>query len=204
MHEDRAGQCLLLSGARHRDGCGHRRALNPYGVPYPTDGIGKNPRAGAKRGDRMENLGIQGYAPNVATLGTVSLASLYDPQGKTHDVVIIVAGSLWDTYTGHTLTAIKGSTKRIATFAVLGEGASPGTPATLANLAPWRGVYPWATTSLDAGFTKLGVSFDAQAVPFVMFLDARTMEISSAGVGGLTTPGVDGEVASITSQPASY
>jgi len=180
-------------------------ALNPYGVPYPTDNIGTTPRAGAKRGDRMENIGFQGYAPGVATLGTVSLASLYDPQGKTHDVVIILAGALWDTYTGQTLTSIKGSTKRIATFAVLGEGTSPGTPATLANLAVWRGTYPWATTSLDAGFSVLGVYFAAQAVPLVIFLDARTMEIATSGVGGLTTTQmVDTAVTEITNRPASY
>ena len=179
-------------------------ALNPYGVPYPADRIGKNPRAGSKPGDRMVNLGLQGYGPGVATLGTVSLASLYDPQGKTHDVVIIVAGALWDQFTGATLTSIKGSTKRIATFAVLGEGSAVGTPATLANLATWRGTYPWATTSLDAGFMVLGAYFDAAAVPFVMFLDARTMEIASAGVGGLTTQSVDTAVTEITSRPPSY
>ncbi len=180
-------------------------SLNPYGVPYPTDNIGTSPRAGAAPGNRMKNIGLQGYAPNVATLGTVSLASLYDPQGKTHDVVIIVAGALWDTFTGQTLTSIKGSTKRIATFAVLGQGATAGTLATLANLATWRGTFPWATTSLDAGFSVLGAYFDAQALPFIMFLDARTMEIATAGVGGLTTTEmVDSGVTAITSRPASY
>jgi len=86
----------------------------------------------------MQNLVLNGYAPNSTTLGPVSLADLYDPQGKTHDVVILVAGAMWDTFTGQTLTAIKGSAKRIATLAVLGEGTTPGAPATLANLATWR------------------------------------------------------------------
>jgi len=179
--------------------------LNPYGVPYPTDHLGKNPRTGSQRGDRVSNLSMQGYSPGSTTLGIVSLANLYDPQGKTHDVVILVAGALWDAYTPQMLAAIKGSTKRIATFAVLGEGVSPGAPATLANFSTWRGSYPWATTGLDAGFVRLGPFFDAAAIPFSMFIDARTMEIASASVGAITTtPDIDTAVTAVTSLPAAY
>ncbi|MBX3187651.1 MAG: hypothetical protein KF819_11575 [Labilithrix sp.] len=179
--------------------------VNPYGVPYPTDNIGTKPRAGSVRGDRIANASFQGYAPGKTTLGTVSFADLYDPQGKTHDVVIVVAGGLWDAYTPQTLNAIKASTKRIATLAVLGEGTTPGAPATLANLATWRTSHSFATTALDAGFKVFGSYFDATAVPFVMFIDARTMEIASAGVGGITTTqAIDSAVTGITSRAASY
>lgn len=179
--------------------------LNPYGVAYPTDHLGTTARVGSTRGDRIANFSMQGYRPAATTLGAVSLASLYDPQGKTHDVVIVVAGGLWDTYTQQTLASIKPSTKRIATLAVLGEGTSPGTAATLANLSTWRAAYPWATTALDSAFAVFGPFFDAQAVPFVMFIDARTMEIASAGVGAITTTaGIDSAVTTVTSRAAAY
>ncbi|HSO37652.1 MAG TPA: hypothetical protein VLT33_34235 [Labilithrix sp.] len=179
--------------------------LNPYGVPYPTDHLGTRARGGDTRGDRVSNLSMQGYPPGSTTLGTVSLASLYDPQGKTHDVVVIVAGALWDTFTPKTLAAVKGSTKRIATLAVLGQGVSPGATATLANLSTWRASYPWATTALDSGFVALGPFFDGAAVPFVMFIDARTMEIASAGVGSImTSQEIDTAATAVTSLPAAY
>lgn len=179
--------------------------LNPYGVAYPTDHLGTNARAGATRGNRIANVSLQGYAPGSTTLGKVSFANLYDPQGKTHDVVIVVAGALWDSFTPKTLDAIKGSPKRIATLAVLGEGTSPGVPATLANLSSFRALYPWATTALDAGSAVFGVFFDAAAVLLVMFIDARTMEIAQSGVGGITTTQeIDAAVVAVTSRPAAY
>ncbi len=178
--------------------------LNPYGVAYPTDHIGTRWRSGATRGDRISNLSMQGYPQGSTTLGSISLADLYDPQGKTHDVVVLMAGALWDTFTPQTLAAIKGSTKRIATLAILGEGPSPGTAATLTNLSAWRASYPWATTALDAGFVKLGPFLDRMALPLVMFIDARTMEIASGGVGAMTTQDVDTAVAAVTSLPAAY
>jgi hypothetical protein len=179
-------------------------SLNPYGVPYPTDHLGWNPRAGTKAGDRIGNHSFPGYPPGSSTLGTVSLADVYDPQGKTHDVVFVVAGGLWDVYTGETLKTIKASTKRIATFAVVGEGTSPGTPATLTDLAAFRTKYPWPTVALDSAFKVFGVAFDAAAVPLVMVLDARTMEIATSGVGGLTQVSqVDDAVTAVTSRPAT-
>jgi len=60
----------------------------------------------------------------------------------------------------------------------------------------------WAEAS---GFTKLGVFFDAAAVPFVMVIDARTMEIASAGVGGVTSSSeIDAQADDVTSRPAAY
>ncbi len=50
-----------------------------------------------------------------------------------------------------------------------------------------------------------GRFFDAQAVPFVMFIDARTMDIASAVVGGITTTAdIDSAVTTVTSRPAAY
>lgn len=180
-------------------------ALNPYGVAYPTDHLGTKSRDGAGRGDRIANLSLQGYAPGSTALGTVSFANLYDPNRKSHDVIIVVAGSLWDPYTKAGLDAVKASTKRIATLVVLGEGTSSGVPATLANLSTWRASYPWATTALDAAFKVFHPFFDAAAVPLFMVIDARTMEIVQGGVGALTTAhDIDAAVNAVTSRPAGY
>ena len=179
--------------------------LNPYGIPYPTDHIGLKPRAGSTRGDRVENLGFQGYKPSSSTLRKVTLADLYDPDGKTHDVVFLVGGTLWSVPDQGTYDAITASSKRVAMLAVLGEGTSPGQPATLSNLANFRAQYTTATTALDAGFAVLGAYFDSSAVPFVMVIDARTMEIASAGVGGLTSVSqVDAAVTAVTSRAPAY
>lgn len=180
-------------------------ALNPYGIPYPTDHIGIKPRAGSTRGDRVENLGFQGYKPSSSTLGKVALADVYDPDGKTHDVVILVGGTLWSVPDQGTFDSITASSKRIAMLVVLGEGTSPGQPATLSNLANLRAQYTTATTALDADFAVLGAYFDKSAVPFVMVIDARTMEIASAGVGGLTSVSqVDAAVTAVTSRAPAY
>jgi hypothetical protein len=40
---------------------------------------------------------------------------------------------------------------------------------------------------LDTGFTIFGTYFDTASVPFMMFIDARTMEIDRAGVGAIET-----------------
>ena len=179
--------------------------LNPYGVPYPTDHLGVNARSGSARGDRVKNLRFQGYKPGSTTLGSVSLADLYDPDGMTQDVVFLVGGTQWSAPDQATLDSLKASSKRIATLAVLGEGTSPGQAATLTNLSTYRAKNSFATTALDSGFTILGVFFDASAVPFVMVIDARTMEIASAGVGGLTTVSqVDSAVTAVTSRAAAY
>ena len=184
---------------------GSGSSLNPYGVPYPTDHLGINARSGSTRGDRVKNLTFQGYEPSSTTLGSVSLAALYDPDGMTHDVVFLVGGTQWSAPDQATLNSIKASSKRIATLAVLGEGTSPGQAATLTNLSSFRTKNSFATTALDSGFTVLGVFFDPASVPFVMVIDARTMEIASAGVGGLTTVSqVDSAVTAVTSRAAAY
>jgi hypothetical protein len=179
--------------------------VNPDGVPYPTTHIGWTARTPTTRGDRIANLSFQGYRPNGPTLVTVSMADLYDPQSKKRDVVIIVGGGIWDTYTGGMLDAIHGSTKRIATLAVVGEGMKPGIPATRGDLSTWTGTYPWATTVLDAGFTKLAEAFNAAAIPLVMVIDTRTMEIDRSAVGAVTsTADIDALVDAVTNRPAAY
>ena len=179
--------------------------VNPYGDPYPTDNIGVNARSGTQRGNRVKNHNFQGYKPSSSTLGRVALADFYDPDGKAIDVIVMVGGTLWSSVDQPTLNAISGSTRRIATMAVLGEGTSPGTPATLTNLTTFRTKNTFAATGLDAGFAVIGVYFDAAAVPFVMVIDARTMEIASAQVGGITSASqIDAAADDVMSRPPAY
>jgi hypothetical protein len=133
------------------------------------------------------------------------MADLYDPDAKTHDVVFVVVGAAWSSPCQSTLDTVKTSTKRIATLAVLGEGATPGSPATLTDLSTFRTKNAFATTVLDAGYQIFGAYFDAAAVPFIMVLDARTMEIAAAGTGAVTNVSdIDTLVTQITSRAAAY
>lgn len=179
---------------------------NPYGVAYPTDHIGWHPRVDLTRGDRIGNHALYGYHRGFSTLSTVSLADLYDPQGKTHDVIVIVGCGAWDIYSTYTLQAVMSSKKRIATLAVLGEGESPaGVPATLADLKSFQTKYPSLTSALDSVFKVFRPAFDFDALPLVMVIDARTMEIARSAVGGLTTvDAIDAEVTKVTSAAAAY
>jgi hypothetical protein len=177
----------------------------PAAGPYPTDHIGTNARAGTKPGDRIQNFSFQGYRANATTVTTISLGDFYDPQKTKYDVVIILADGAWDTFRTKVLDAIKPSTRRIATLAVLGEGTSVGTPSKQSELDAVRPMHPFANHVLDAGFAKLGVFFDAAALPFIAFIDARTMEIDTAGVGAITTTAdIDNLVDAITSRPPAY
>ncbi len=169
---------------------GSESELNPYGVAYPTDHVGWNALTGTTRGDRIPNVSLQGYPAGSKSLGTVSLANLFDPEGRTHDVLVIVGGGVEET-TGNTTLKVLGpmvgdsqtSSTRIAALAVVGLGKGLEAPATLSDLSTWRTAYSWATTALDPSFAAFEPAFDAEAVPLVMIIDSRTMEILDRGIG---------------------
>src|SRR4051794_22850765 len=74
-------------------------AKNPYGVPYPTDRLGWTIRSGDTPGDAIENLTWPGYAPNGAGKNRdVQLADVYDPEGRTHDIVALLSMAIWNVY----------------------------------------------------------------------------------------------------------
>lgn len=178
---------------------------NPDGVPYPLDHLGWAARAGSVRGDRIANLVMKGYPAGASTLGTVSMADLYDPQGTRHDVVIVLGHTLWDPPSKGMITALKGSTKRIARFLALAEGDEPSKTASLADLSPSRASYPSAFHGFDPSFAQLRPALDEEAIPLVIILDARTMEITRAAVGAITTvAAIDDAVSAITSRAPSY
>jgi hypothetical protein len=159
-------------------------AKNPYGIPYPNQFLGLRPRSGSTRGDVLADLSFTGYLPNATTTSTVRLASVFDPEGRTHDVVALVLVAAWDTYSNAFVNALSALPARVAVLTVLGEGMSPGAAATASNLDAWHTKRPTVWNVLDPAFAQFGTLFTAaNAVPVFVILDARTMEIVSAEPG---------------------
>lgn len=183
-------------------------AKNPYGVAYPTAHLGWTVRSGSTPGDVIANLTFPGYAAGAGTTtGTISLADVFDPEGRTHDMVAVLLVTRWDANSNQMLVALsKGLPARVALFAVLGEGPTAGTAATAADLGSWHTKYPAVASYLDPKFSQWTTLLTVAAVPYVIELDARTMETVSAEVGALTSPKSDLETAAaaIKARPASY
>ncbi len=180
---------------------------NPYGVPYPTANLGWRARAGRTAGLVMPNVKLVGYLPGASATSPVSLADVFDPQGKTHDLVAVFLCASWSAPSNQLMAEIdKGAPKRVAMLAVLGEAASVGTPATLGSLEAWRPKVPATVHNLlDPSWSKFtGITVDA--VPYVVLLDARSMEIVSASPGFSASPAADLEAAAadVKARPVSY
>ena len=112
---------------------GARPAVNPYGVPYPTDHIGTRVKALQTPGSRIQNFSFASTPKG----STISFADFFDPERRTYDVVVVVGGGMWDPHTAKTLDALVGSTKRIARVNVLGQGNDSDKAATSTELATW-------------------------------------------------------------------
>lgn len=183
---------------------------NPYGVPYPTQGIGTRVRAANVRGSVIENLLFTGYAPFATSTSRVQLADVYDPQGRTHDIVALLLVARWDVYSNDMTQKLASSLPvRVAILSVLGEGLTPGEASTLSDLAPWRMQVntPPVWVVLDPSFPHLRPLLDdKKALPGVIVLDARTMEIVSGLVGAPSKPKQDLEAIrdTVKARPPSY
>lgn len=161
--------------------------MNPYGFEYPTSFLGTRVRVGAARGSVIANLKFIGYAPNATNANGVQLADVFDPQGRTHDIVALILNGSWDPASQEMMAALRsGIPARVALVSVLGEGSTRGAAATPSELATWRlqsGV-PSAWFLLDPAFNQFPVPlFSHETLPALVILDARTMEIVSSGVG---------------------
>lgn len=171
--------------------------VNPDGKPYPTDNIGTNPSThkssgtvGA-RGQRLANYKFLGYPEGSAEAGLkpVSMANFYDPDGKRYKLIMIQAAGVWcgvcKTEMGFKQTiadALKA--QGVALITTLAEGSKTGEPAIETDLVGWANRYKTNYPQLlDPGNKNLGVFYDAAALPWNAYVDARTMEILSAGVG---------------------
>ncbi len=177
---------------------------NPYGVAYPTQNLGYLARRGNVAGNVIENykfLGHQAAANSGSVLDptqpltTVSLADYFDPQQKLGPngtgikVIHLSVAAYWcvpcNNETDDTVAVAAGLTaKGVVFIQALDDGPSEGTPATPQDLSNWINKHKSNFTEmLDPGLRNLGQFFDAAAVPFNANIDARSMEILSAGVG---------------------
>ena len=177
---------------------------NPYGVPYPTSNIGYLARRGNVAGNVIQNYKFQGYmgpadgsaqTDTSAGLKNVALADFFDPQGKLGPngtgikIIHLSVAAVWcgpcNDETDQTSSVAASLAQQGAVFVqALDDGAQVGTPATQTDLNTWIVKHKSNFTEmLDPGLKNLGQFFDAAAVPFNANIDARTMEILSAGVG---------------------
>jgi len=165
--------------------------------------VGWKARQGTTPGDVVPSVSLQGYRASSSTLTTIAITDYLDKSSATRDAVVVILGAEWDLHTANVVDAAQASTKRIATLVVLGQGAVMGQSATSSDLSAWRASHPGVDNALDAGFAVFD-AWDKNAVPYVMLLDARTLEIAYASVGELKTAALDAQVDAITSRPPAY
>jgi len=168
---------------------------NPEGVPYPTDNIGTLARRPGRPGNRIQNFKFLGY-PNANVAGglqPVSLAQFFDPEGKRFKIIHIQASGVWcsacqaETKTVVPLKAELDQRKTVWLVS-LAEGPTPGTASKQRDLDGWIAEFKSPFTHwLDPNNANLGPFYDAAALPWNANIDARTMEILTAGTGGVVT-----------------
>lgn len=184
-----------VGGEGNNAGAEQASDKNPDGVPYPTDNIGTNPRLAKKPGNRIFNYKFLGYPDGDMSKGLqpLSLASFFDPEGKRYKLIHIQASGSWCVYCQketEIVTPLKAKleAKKVVWVMSLAEGPAVGSPATKGDLDKWMNNYKAPYTHLwDPGNKNFGVFYDAAALPWNANIYAKTMEILSSGVGGVTT-----------------
>jgi thiol-disulfide isomerase/thioredoxin len=170
---------------------GQGTEVNPYGVAYPTKNLGYQARAGNRPGSIMRNYKFLGYRDGDPSKGTtvISLADYFDPQMKANKVIHFSAGALWCPPCNEEATALvpeiaKLKTKKVTVIQAIIEGNTRGTGSTLVDLTDWQERHKVNfTIFLDPKQGNLGQFFEAAAIPWNAYLDARSMEVLASGVG---------------------
>jgi hypothetical protein len=168
---------------------------NPDGKPYPTTNIGTRARSGKTPGNTIANYKFMGYPDGDVTKGFVplSLASYFDPAGTKFRMIHIQASGSWCVHCQketETVTPLRQQLldRKVVWIISLAEGSVPGTPSTVTDLKKWVAEFKAPYTHfLDPGNRNLGPFYDAAALPWNATIDARTMEIVDAHVGGAET-----------------
>lgn len=169
---------------------------NPDGVPYPADNIGTLERKGTRPGNRIQNFKFLGYPDgNVGGgLQPISLAQYFDPTGTRYKIIHIQASGSWcSACRAETEVVVPMKAELEAKKAVwlvsLAEGKTPGQPSAQKDLDRWINDFKSPYTHwLDPGNANLGPFYDRTALPWNANIDATTMEILTAGTGGVTNP----------------
>jgi hypothetical protein len=176
---------------------------NPDGIPYPTDNIGTIERKPGKAGNRIQNFKFLGY-PNADKSGglqPVSLAQYYDPTGARFRIIHIQASGSWCSACRaetEVVVPMKATLeeKKAVWLVSLAEGPTPGTASKQKDLDKWIADFKSPFTHwLDPNNANLGPFYDRTALPWNANIDAKTMEILTAGTGAVTS--TDGIIAEI-------
>lgn len=176
---------------------------NPDDVPYPTDNIGTQDRSSGKPGNRIANFKFLGYPDaNVeGGLQPISLAQYFDPSGTRYRIIHIQASGVWCSACQAETRAVvplkaELDEKKAVWLVSLAEGPTPGAPSKKSDLDGWIARFESPYTHwLDPGNQNLGPFYDRTALPWNANIDARTMEILTAGTGAMTTAdGILGEI----------
>ena len=180
---------------------------NPYGVPYPTKNLGWKARLDKNPGNVIPNVSVTGFLPGKTLTSKLSLVDVFDPDGKTHDLVAVLLCASWDSVSNKMMADLSAAApNRVALFSVMGEGPTVGVAATLQNLETWRAKVPSvAFNGLDPSFSQF-TGVQVTALPTIVLLDARTMEIVSLEAGGPTDPKAEFEAAAadVKARPPAF
>ncbi len=150
---------------------------NPYGAAYPTLHLGWRVRESATAGEVIPNLTFVGLLPGATTPSRVQMADAYDPEGRTHDLVVVCLINL-DGLADSLLGPIAaGRPARTAVMVAVGNGKGFNVPATAADLQPAREKLPFGLTVIDPSFQSFLPNLTLQGLPSLVYLDARTMEL---------------------------
>jgi hypothetical protein len=168
------------------------RDVNPDGVPYPTDHIGRNEHAGRRSGDRIPNFTFQAYVDGDRSAGleTVSLADYYDPDQKRHKVLHIQLAATWCGYCSSEVSATVKVKEELGAEGVVFLEVVLAGPTVLKGPA-LEEVDDWIerhktnfTVGIDVRarrFASMGV--DGTVMPWDMLIDTRSMEILESSGG---------------------
>ncbi len=174
---------------------GAGRATNPYGVFYPTSGIGRRPRQGSQPGDVIENLQFSGYAAGDISSGlrTISMVDYFDPNTKKYKIVVVAGTSNACPYCQKEADDVASmreqfQSDKVAFLNAVLEG-SKQTASTKSDLDAWvKTRHANFPAFLDPGGEKLA-RYGLSAYPLNIVIDARSMEILAV-VSGDPTDGI--------------
>ena len=188
-------------------------ALNPDGVPYPTDRIGARARAGGLPGERLPNFSFQGYpgGDRAAGLRTLSLADYFDPEQRRHKLLDIQVAAVWCTICASEAEATVSVADALAREGVVflqvivnGRVAAEGP--SLDDFHLWLDEHelPYAA-AIDVRARRLA-GVGVGTVPWDILVDTRTMEIldSSAGAPVDVVDYVRSALRWVEANPPSY
>ncbi len=181
---------------------------NPYGKAYPAKFQGFQVRNGTYPGSVIPNLTFPGYGKNGALASTVQMADVYDPEGRTHDIVVVALEGMWAPSVKAMMDAFaKKAPYRIALFLAVNDGHMQSIAATLPELDGWRSqtnVAGWY--GLDPQFVKLNALYQYDQLPSIAVVDARSMEIVRGKLAytAATAAELDAVRLDVLSRPPTY